>query len=388
MIIGVVLGSAPGYSETFFSSKIQGLQQSGHQVLLFSGDNSNDFKLCPVILFPKQYQSRFKQAVILIWVYLSLLPFFKSVFKFVKMERHDGISWIRISKSLYSYAPIFKNKLDWLHFGFGTLALGGENLAASKQAKMAVSFRGFDIGVYPIKHPHCYRRLWDKVFKIHVISDDIAQLTYQHGFKDQAPIVKITPAIDTKYFSESNKTLIDTPIQMVTIARLHWKKGLNYTLEALSILKKAGFSFQYRIIGTGSEIETLKFTCYQLGLEKEVLFLGKLAHLEVKQQLEQSQIYIQYSVQEGFCNAVLEAQAMGLLCVVSDAEGLQENVLHNQTGWVVPKRQPQLLADKIIEVIELTEAKKKHIIERAILRVKKEFNIQKQQQEFLHFYEE
>ncbi|MBK7870836.1 MAG: glycosyltransferase family 4 protein [Saprospiraceae bacterium] len=52
---------------------------------------------------------------------------------------------------------------------------------------------------------------------------------------------------------------------------------------------------------------------------------------------EKADIYLQYSIQEGFCNAVLEAQAMGLLCIVSDAEGLPENILHGQTGWVVPK---------------------------------------------------
>ena len=76
---------------------------------------------------------------------------------------------------------------------------------------------------------------------------------------------------------------------------------------------------------------------------EKVSFKGKLAHMEVKKAMEQADIYLQYSLQEGFCNAVLEAQAMGLLCIVSDAEGLPENVLHGQTGWVVPKRQPALL---------------------------------------------
>lgn len=386
MIIGLVLGSAPGYSETFFRSKIEGLQESGNQVILFCGDNSQNFKLCPVVLFPKQYQSRFKQVIKLIWVYLGLFPYLKTIFKFIKLERQDGVSWVRILKSLYSYAPVFKNKLDWLHFGFGTLAIGGENLSAAKEAKMAVSFRGFDIGVYPIKHPNCYKRLWDKVSKIHVISDDIAKLIYEYGFKNQAPIVKITPAIDTKHFSASQHTLLELPIQMVTIARLHWKKGLDYTLEALALLKQAGVSFQYRIIGTGSEAETLKFACYQLGLQNEVLFLGKLEHAQVKQQLETSQIYIQYSVQEGFCNAVLEAQAMGLLCVVSDAEGLSENIQDGYTGWVVAKRKPDLLKKKLMEILELPFNVQTKIMEQAIKRVQNDFNLEQQKQAFYEFY--
>jgi colanic acid/amylovoran biosynthesis glycosyltransferase len=388
MIIGLVLASAPGYSETFFRSKIQGLQDSGNQVLLFSGDNSKNFKLCPVVVLPKQYKNSFKQVAMLIWVYLGLIPHFKTIFKFIKLERHDGVSWSRIFKRLYNYAPVFKNNFDWLHFGFGTLAIGGENLAAARQAKMAVSFRGFDIGVYPIKHPNCYQKVWEKVSKIHVISDDITDLVYKHGFLKQAPIVKITPAINTQYFSLIKQPAFEQPLQMVSVARLHWKKGLDYTLEALALLKKEGLKFEYRIIGTGPKEEALKFAAYQYGLQDEVIFMGMLEHENVKQELAKSHIYIQYSVQEGFCNAVLEAQAMGLLCIVSDAEGLAENILDEKTGWVVPKRKPDLLAIKIKDVLDLSETKRQQIRNSAMLRVQQHFNIEKQQLEFIEFYKE
>jgi colanic acid/amylovoran biosynthesis glycosyltransferase len=386
--IGLVLASAPGYSETFFRSKIQGLQDSGNQVILFCSDNAQNFNLCPVVLLPKHYKNIFKQTILLIWVYLRLLPHVKSVKRYIHLERKDGVSWPRIFKRLFSYAPILKQDLDWLHFGFGTLALGGENIAAALNARMAVSFRGFDIGVYPIKHPNCYQKTWDKVSKIHVISDDISNLLYTHGFQDQAPIVKITPAINTHYFQVSNKPAFKTPIQIVTVARLHWKKGLDYTLEALALLKQEGIPFEYRIIGTGTEAEALKFATYQLGLQGQVLFMGRLEPEKVKQELAKSHIYIQYSAQEGFCNAVLEAQAMGLLCVVSDAEGLAENVLHEKTGWVVPKRKPMLLAQKINEIQALSETKKLEISNSAMLRIQQCFNIEKQQLEFIEFYSE
>ncbi|TYB77008.1 glycosyltransferase family 4 protein [Bizionia myxarmorum] len=386
--IGIVLSQAPGYSETFFRSKITGLIDAGNQVVLFSSENAQNFDLCPVILLPKTHKNILKQLLGLICVYLGLLPHLKPVIRYVRLERKDNIGWVTILKRLYTHGPVFKQNLDWLHFGFGTLALGCENLAAANQAKLAVSFRGFDIGVYPIKHPNCYARLWDKVSKIHVISDDISDLVYKHGFKDQAPIIKITPAIDTHYFSTLKQSAFESPIQMVTVARLHWKKGLDYTLEALALLKQAGISFEYRIIGEGPEEEALKFACYQLGIEDEVFFLGKLNHADVKQQLEKSQVYIQFSVQEGFCNAVLEAQSMGLLCVVSDAEGLAENILDGHTGWVIPKRSPQLLAQKIKSVISLSEKQNQEIRVCAMSRIKEQFNIEKQQKEFIQFYNE
>jgi colanic acid/amylovoran biosynthesis glycosyltransferase len=77
---------------------------------------------------------------------------------------------------------------------------------------------------------------------------------------------------------------------------------------------------------------------------------------------------------------------MGVLPIVSNAEGLSENVLNNITGWVIQKNSPKLLAEKIVEVINLPDSNKEKIRKQAIERVKKEFNIEKQQKEFIDFY--
>jgi colanic acid/amylovoran biosynthesis glycosyltransferase len=102
--------------------------------------------------------------------------------------------------------------------------------------------------------------------------------------------------------------------------------------------------------------------------------------------MAESDIYLQPSIQEGFCNAVLEAQASALLCVVTDAEGLPENVLNEITGWVVPKRNPKAIAEKIIEVINKNPLELLKIQQKAVERLKNEFNLQKQNLEFIKFY--
>ena len=52
MKIGLVLFKTPSYSEKFLMSKIKGLQQSGHEVILFANKNDN-FNLCEVVEMPK-----------------------------------------------------------------------------------------------------------------------------------------------------------------------------------------------------------------------------------------------------------------------------------------------------------------------------------------------
>jgi colanic acid/amylovoran biosynthesis glycosyltransferase len=276
--------------------------------------------------------------------------------------------------------------LDWLHFGFGTLALGRENLAQAIGAKMAVSFRGYDYYVYPIKNLHCYSKLFSKVVQYHVLSESMKKGLMQQGVSEDV-IFKITPAIDSNQFTETNRLKFQNELKILTIARLHWIKGLEYSLEALALLKEKGFVFHYTIVGDGPEKERLLFAAHQLGLTDRVTFTGKLEPKVVRQMLEDSTLYVQYSIQEGFCNAVLEAQAMGKLCIVSDAEGLSENVIDGVTGFVVAKRNPVSLASKIMDVNGLPTIEKAEISKKAKERVKSEFRIEEQIEKFILFYE-
>lgn len=387
MKIGLVLSQPPGYSETFFRSKIRGLQENGVEVCLFCQNNKNEFKLCPVIVSPRVSKNPFLQLWFFMKEFVLLLPYVSTVIRYVKLERSEGIAWLQIFKRVYLNAHLLKAKLDWLHFGFATMALGSETVAKAIGAKMAVSFRGFDMTVYPVKNPGCYQMLWRHIDKAHTISDNLLKLAVKHGMPENTPFVKITPAIDIDLFQSnlSNSTPKGNPV-LITTGRLHWIKGYVSTLEALAILKEEGVDFMYKIIGEGKEYERIAFAAYQLGLKDSVQFLGKLSHDEVKRELEKANIYLQYSIQEGFCNAVLEAQAMGKLCIVSNAEGLTENVLHGKTGWVVPKYSPYLLAEQIKKVLLMADHEKLKIAQNAVNRVREEFNVEKQHREFLSFY--
>lgn len=387
MKIGILLSNTPSYSETFFNSKIKGLQENGMEVRLYCQNKKDDFTLCTVILSPRVSRNPLLQLWCFIREFTLLLPHLPAVFHYIKLERKEGSSLIQILKRIYLNAYLLKSKLDWLHYGFATMALGSETVAKAIGAKMAVSFRGFDIAVYPVKNPGCYKILWKYVDKVHTISNDLLVLAEKLGLPESVIVEKITPAIDVNLFQSISQDIskIDKVIFMTT-GRLHWKKGFLQTIEALSILKKQGLDFTYKIVGEGPEYERIAFVAHQLGLKDNVVFLGKLAHAEVKKQLESATIYLQYSIQEGFCNAVLEAQSMGKLCIVSNAEGLSENVLDGKTGWVVPKFAPEALAKTIQDVIALSQEQKESISQNAQRRVIEEFNIEKQQREFINFY--
>lgn len=387
MKIGLVLSKTPSYSETFFVSKIKGLQKNGFDITLFVQTKNKMFDLCEVKVAPKVYKRNvlyqfFKSTQVLLK--LALRPV--QVITFIRLERNAGRSVKQLFKNMYNNSHILTSNLDWLHFGFITMALQSEHVAKTIGAKMAVSFRGFDIDVYPLKNKKSYNLIWKNVNKIHTLSNYLLEKAYELELPNSVKHQIITPAIDISNFKKKTRAK-NNILQIITVARLHWMKGLNYTLEGLALLKSKNITFNYKIIGDGSEFESLSFAIHQLKLQDHVQLIRHRSQEEIIEYLSNSDIYIQYSHSEGFCNAVLEAQAMGLLCIVSDGGGLRENIVDGETGWVVCKRSPLLLAKKIVEVIHLPDSEKKRVSNNAINRVQTTFNIEKQEEAFLKFYE-
>lgn len=393
MKIGLVLPEIPQYSETFFNSKINGLIESGFDVILFTGKKNCAKKILNekarvVHSYPVNKGNIISQHLLFICVILMrliLTP--KKTFKLFNLESKDGKSITERMKSLYLNAHILKENIDVIHFGFTTMALKRENVAKAVNAKMSVSFRGYDINVFPLKNPECYKNVWRNIDKVHTISNYLRHKAVASGLHEKTPFMKITPAI---YFEKIIKNIIREDIsvpKILTVGRLNWIKNYETAISALKLLSDEGMNFSYNIIGDGPELERLKFAVYQNGLENKVNFCGKKSHDEVLNIMSSSDIYLQPSYEEGFCVSVLEAQAAGLMCIVSDAEGLKENVVNEETGWIVPGRDFKAFKNKISEVCKMSFEERKEISETARERVKKEYRSEDQNKKFKEFFQ-
>ena len=389
MKIGIVLSQPPGYSETFFNSKIEGLKKNGFEVTLFCQNNGVGFHTCKVERFSKITSNPIFQLLWFFKVYMGLLPYIKKLMNWYSLESEHGVSKWSFLKKVYINAPILKADLDWLHFGFGTLTLERESIAKAIGAKMAVSFRGFDINVYPKKNPDCYHLVWKHVTKVHSISNYLLEEARYLGLQETTPYSIITPAIKLNHLPKHRAIEKESkPLKIVTVARLHWMKGIDYLIETANFLQASQVDFEWLVIGRGSsqEKERYLYHIYEKGLTDRVKLIGKKDHQETLQVLNSTDLYVQTSLNEGFCNAVLEAQALGKLCVAFNTGGLQENIIDQKTGWLVENVNSKQLAKKIIEVIEMPAEEKKNITSFAKRRIIEEFNIKKQQQEFVEFY--
>lgn len=138
-----------------------------------------------------------------------------------------------------------------------------------------------------------------------------------------------------------------------TVKTLEEKYGIEYLIKAFAIVKDKHkyLPLKLLIVGAGSLSTALKNLTYDLGIEKDTVFTGKIAHELVPVYDNMLSVSVSVSNSESFGVAVIEASACGKPVVVSDVGGLPEVVKDGITGIVVPPRNPEKTAEAIEKLV-------------------------------------
>jgi len=265
--------------------------------------------------------------------------------------RSRGLAGGRGPLGLVRDAPLLELGPDLIHVEFGAAAVGRTYLGpALGDIPMTVSFRGYDLAYVGLDDPNHYQELWDRVAAVHCLGADLWQRAVARGCPPDLPHQLIPPGVDLTRFGSpavpragALGTEAD-PIHLLSIGRLEWKKGYQWGIRAVRRLVDDGLHVRWRIVGTGDLTEAVAFERSLLGLDGVVELLGHVPVADVVEQLRWADLLLHPAISEGFGNAVLEAQAMGVPVVATDADGLAENVADGETGLIVPRRDPEALA--------------------------------------------
>jgi glycosyltransferase involved in cell wall biosynthesis len=150
----------------------------------------------------------------------------------------------------------------------------------------------------------------------------------------------------------SLKPLPAKGIVFLCIARLLGEKGLREYAQAASIVKAAYPDAEFYLVGQTdpspdgiplAEVETW----HASGI---VTYFG--ASMDIRPFIERSHVYVLPSYHEGMPRTVLEAMSMGRPILTTDVPGCRETVIPSENGYLVPKGNSGLLADKMIWFIE------------------------------------
>jgi len=129
------------------------------------------------------------------------------------------------------------------------------------------------------------------------------------------------------------------------VANLFPYKGHIDLLQALVI---ADLPVEWVLLCAGLDrgcLSSLMNFAEQQGLVNRICWLGKRE--DVPEILANADIGILCSHEEGFSNSILEGMAASLPMIVTDVGGNAEAIVHNETGIVVPAKNPSALAAAI-----------------------------------------
>lgn len=156
------------------------------------------------------------------------------------------------------------------------------------------------------------------------------------------------------------------------LGRLSSEKGLAFLVEAASGLRRHGANLKLVFVGDGPERQFLKQQVENLGLEKDVLFVG--FQEEVERWISVFDVFVLPSTTEGTPLALLEAMALGVPVIATAVGGIPKVVSDRINGLLVPPGDQVALRRSILQLIEDAELRSCLVME-AKTTIRRKFDV-------------
>ena len=350
---------------TFILNQITGLIDLGHKVDVYAYENPGkyhreveDYNLIErthYFDFPLSKSVRLKKAFGLFIKYFPGHPIaVAQSLNFIKYGKNA-----LILSYFFHLVPFLDKNYDIIQCQFAPTSNSFLFLRDILRTKYITTFHGWDIRLAEEFGGNIYKKLFERGDLFVAISNYHKKKLIEFGCPGHK-IIRHNIGIDIDKFSPKG-IYSDNSVKIVTIGRLVWEKGLEFGLKAISLLDKRhdNSNIQYVVIGNGPLRSRLKKQTHILGLENKVKFKGEMKRDDVIKLLDQVDIFLLPSIAEGTPACLMEAQAKGLPVVATKICGIPEVVVNGKTGFLVPERDAEALADRLNYLIEHPEVREK-----------------------------
>ncbi len=139
-----------------------------------------------------------------------------------------------------------------------------------------------------------------------------------------------------------------------TVGRLDIQKGQKYLLEAASAILQSCPQTRFLIVGDGPELDSYKAIAQKAGISEKVIFTG--LRQDVPALLALSDVIAIPSIFEGGPLTLLEAMNLNKPVIGTPVGFMGELIDDGTTGFLVPCKDAQTLADKAVFLLQHPEA--------------------------------
>ena len=162
-------------------------------------------------------------------------------------------------------------------------------------------------------------------------------------------VLAISCGIEASKFANSTPTSNKVPT-ILFLGRLDYEKHIHNLLSAVAKLP-AELNTQVEIVGDGGERKALELQAQQLGISKQVKFLGHITEEELPKAYERATLFAMPSIAELQSIATMEAMASGRPVVAADAMALPHLVHDGDNGYLFPPDDVDAFADRLLKIL-------------------------------------
>lgn len=243
---------------------------------------------------------------------LATIPFLLSFANLIgKRARGSDIIHCNWSLSgLAAYLSMFRHKTPYV------ITVQGSDIFKTRHIPFVRTFIGLAL---------------KKAEHIIALSEDLKSATSGFG----VPLEKITVipnGVNIEQFPMGDKS--ERKTQIIFVGSLIERKGVNYLIEAMAIVKEKHSNYQLLLIGEGRDRDNFEKLVTRLGLEKTVIFMGTQPQQRVSELMQESRLFVLPSIEEGQGVVLVEALASGTPCVGSRVGGIPD-VITPEVGRLV-----------------------------------------------------
>eukprot|EP01112_Ceratiomyxa_fruticulosa_P018781 TRINITY_DN6058_c0_g4_i1.p1 TRINITY_DN6058_c0_g4~~TRINITY_DN6058_c0_g4_i1.p1 ORF type:complete len:465 (-),score=54.59 TRINITY_DN6058_c0_g4_i1:26-1420(-) len=167
-------------------------------------------------------------------------------------------------------------------------------------------------------------------------------------------LVSVIPnAVDAEIFTPDPSARDPNKITIVIMSRLVYRKGIDLVIDVIPIICKRFPTAHFIIGGDGPKRVGLEQMREKHQLHDRVELLGAVQHAAVRSVLVRGDIFINSSLTEAFCIAIVEAAACGLMVVSTKVGGVPEVLPPHMIKLAEPNSED--LAEKLCEAIAMVK---------------------------------
>lgn len=297
------------------------------------------------------------------------------------------------SYSVFQYAPydialaskmaevINKEKLDILHVHYAIPHAVCAVLArdmANERVGIVTTLHGTDISVlgYDSSLKGAIKYGIEKSDVVTAVSDSLKKQTMELIEPDQK-IETIYNFVDEREYVPNDSTELKDyykihPDEKVLIHVSNFRnvKHVPDVVKSFAYIRKE-MPAKLLLVGDGPEMNTVIQLVKQLGLENDVLFLGKQNNLSELYAICDLKLLL--SEKESFGLVLIEAMACGVPCIGTDIGGIPEVIDHNKNGYIVPLHDIEHVACYALKLLK-NEELLNEFRQNAIMTVKNRFH--------------